>query len=290
VKRLALLLTGILAFSASFLRADEMIRRVQEELRKRNVYFGEIDGRQSEELGRALRRYQERKGLPVSGESCVDTLSALNLGGRSALAPAAADSGAAQAWPDVPVLKSDVPRLVKEEDRKFLESLDAIAEPPDEPALPPPSPAAGAEPGTRPVPGGATAPSPASASASELAPEKLQAFVRDYLKVCEGNMVKEETQYYADRVDYFDHGSVDRRFIERDVAAFYKRWPKRKYDLIGFDVVQSDPDKALVRFRIGFAYHNTRHRVAGQTDNFFTVQKVDGRLAFIAMKEKRIRN
>ena len=52
----------IVAISGT-LRADETVRQVQEELRKRNLYFGNIDGQESPELAGALKRYQKRKGL-----------------------------------------------------------------------------------------------------------------------------------------------------------------------------------------------------------------------------------
>ena len=41
-------------------RADETVRQVQEELRKRNLYFGNIDGQNSAVLTDALKRYQTR--------------------------------------------------------------------------------------------------------------------------------------------------------------------------------------------------------------------------------------
>ena len=43
------------------LRADDTTRQVQEELRKRNLYFGDVDGCRSPQLIAAVRRYQERK-------------------------------------------------------------------------------------------------------------------------------------------------------------------------------------------------------------------------------------
>jgi hypothetical protein len=53
----------VLIFAVAALGADDQVRSTQEELRRRNVYFGDIDGRRSEEYSEALRRYQKRKGL-----------------------------------------------------------------------------------------------------------------------------------------------------------------------------------------------------------------------------------
>ena len=53
-----LLLSSLL----SVLQRTMTMRSTQEELRRRNVYFGDIDGRSSGELEQALKRYQRRKG------------------------------------------------------------------------------------------------------------------------------------------------------------------------------------------------------------------------------------
>ena len=36
---------------------------------------------------------------------------------------------------------------------------------------------------------------------------------------------------------YFDHGTVDLAFVKRDVAAYYKRWPERTYELLELRVL-----------------------------------------------------
>ena len=82
----ALLLPG----SAS---ADETIRRVQEELRNRRLYHGDLDGEQSPELGIALKRYQARKGFPESGVVDAQTLRSMGIAEVA----------------NVPILRSDVP-------------------------------------------------------------------------------------------------------------------------------------------------------------------------------------
>jgi peptidoglycan hydrolase-like protein with peptidoglycan-binding domain len=71
----ALLLVG----ATASLRADEGIRQVQEELRKRNLYFGDIDGQSTPELIGALKRYQQRKGFKVTGTVDGDTAASLHV-------------------------------------------------------------------------------------------------------------------------------------------------------------------------------------------------------------------
>jgi peptidoglycan hydrolase-like protein with peptidoglycan-binding domain len=78
--------------------ADEITRQVQEELRKRRLYYGDLDGQQTPELGVALKRYQERKGFPASGVVDAQTLRSMGI----------AEPGG-QPPPDVPILRSEAP-------------------------------------------------------------------------------------------------------------------------------------------------------------------------------------
>ena len=86
-----------LTICAASLKADEPTRQVQEELRKRNLFYGDIDGRQSPALAAALKQYQERKGFAITGEIDPDTLRSLSISA----------SNAGDDLPNVPVLQSD---------------------------------------------------------------------------------------------------------------------------------------------------------------------------------------
>jgi peptidoglycan hydrolase-like protein with peptidoglycan-binding domain len=65
--------------TTSAVQADETTRHVQEELRKRNLYFGDIDGQTTPELIGALKRYQKRKGFAVTGAVDGDTAASLHV-------------------------------------------------------------------------------------------------------------------------------------------------------------------------------------------------------------------
>lgn len=65
--------------TTSAVQADETTRHVQEELRKRNLYFGDIDGESTPELAGALKRYQQRKGFKVTGAVDGDTAVSLHV-------------------------------------------------------------------------------------------------------------------------------------------------------------------------------------------------------------------
>jgi peptidoglycan hydrolase-like protein with peptidoglycan-binding domain len=78
--------------------ADDDVRRIQEALRKRHLYFGELDGRNSNETIGAIRRFQQRQGLPPTGEATPPTLTSLGI---------AKPARGGIDWPDGPILKGD---------------------------------------------------------------------------------------------------------------------------------------------------------------------------------------
>ena len=59
--------------AASSLRADDGLRRYQQSLRDQGFYYGPINGSPSDETTQALRRYQIRNGLAVTGQLDDDT-------------------------------------------------------------------------------------------------------------------------------------------------------------------------------------------------------------------------
>jgi peptidoglycan hydrolase-like protein with peptidoglycan-binding domain len=97
------LLFLLLVFSTGALRAQDEVRSVQEELRRRGLYFGDVNGRDSAELQEATKRYQQRKGFVASGARDRETLKSLGLVPRSPDEPAPQEL----AWPQEPVLPSD---------------------------------------------------------------------------------------------------------------------------------------------------------------------------------------
>src|SRR6476620_438465 len=94
-------------------RGDESVRQVQEELRKRKLYFGNVDGQSTPELTDAVKRYQTRKGFAVTGRVDSDTAKSLQIQVATVVA--------SERLPDMPVLKSDTASAMPESERLALE-------------------------------------------------------------------------------------------------------------------------------------------------------------------------
>jgi hypothetical protein len=76
-------LTSLLILAAAILLpdeifADEQVRRVQEELRKRHLFYADANGEKSAALSVALKRYQEKKGFSPTGS--IDSVTLVSLG------------------------------------------------------------------------------------------------------------------------------------------------------------------------------------------------------------------
>jgi hypothetical protein len=59
--------------------ADEQVRKVQEELRKRHLFYGAITGEVSPAFTVALSSYQQRKGFDPTGRLDLETCASLGL-------------------------------------------------------------------------------------------------------------------------------------------------------------------------------------------------------------------
>ena len=91
-------LTSLLILVVLFLPPDafggEQTRRVQEELRKRHLFYDNLNGQYTPALADAIRRYQERKGFTPSGIIDSQTLASLGITGFATPAqPATAPDG-----------------------------------------------------------------------------------------------------------------------------------------------------------------------------------------------------
>src|SRR5207247_9617567 len=66
------------------MRADQTIQSVQQALAHQSFYYGNATGEKSAETTAAIRRYQIRNGLQVTGEINPETLRSLNVSSNSA--------------------------------------------------------------------------------------------------------------------------------------------------------------------------------------------------------------
>jgi peptidoglycan hydrolase-like protein with peptidoglycan-binding domain len=69
--------------AVSLVRADQTIRSLQQTLKDQGFYYGAVTGDKSAETTAAIRRYQIRNGLQVTGEINEETLRSVNPSSNS---------------------------------------------------------------------------------------------------------------------------------------------------------------------------------------------------------------
>ena len=107
MKRLLLSAAALLwvAVTPGVVRADDALKRIQQSLHDQGFYYGSVDGAPGDETTQAIRRYQIRNGLQVTGQLNDETRAAIlkNSGGS-------AGGGASSAARDVSVAPSGAVR------------------------------------------------------------------------------------------------------------------------------------------------------------------------------------
>jgi peptidoglycan hydrolase-like protein with peptidoglycan-binding domain len=91
--------------SMMLMRADQLVESVQQALKDEGFYYGEVNGDMNANLTAAIRRYQIRNGLQVTGELNDETLRSLGLKSTGSARPttkAASPTPAEGAVPGAP--------------------------------------------------------------------------------------------------------------------------------------------------------------------------------------------
>jgi peptidoglycan hydrolase-like protein with peptidoglycan-binding domain len=126
---------------ASLVRADQTVQSVQQALKNQGFYYGDVTGDKSSETTAAIRRYQIRNGLQVTGEINPETLRSLNLSSNSASSSQPASKSTVtqseSARPDETsqIRQNASPRSASQPDR-WLETKPPFSGAPYQPALP----------------------------------------------------------------------------------------------------------------------------------------------------------
>lgn len=239
---LAITLTGI-----SSLRADDTIRAVQTRLKAGGFYFGEINGRNDSDTTAALTRYQIRNGLQITGKLDGPTRHAL---------------GVAEGKPEVPsrAFGEDAWRSLRKSDQEYLKRLAAE----DEAAAAKPGPKPPAS-STSPPPESTTPPAASSTSRSaHYNRERLRDYIAAFVLAGLDPKVGAETEFFADRVNYFGKPGVTRETIRRDLQRYNDRWPQRAFTLAGDLSITTAGHNLKVTFPLRYDLRNGSKHSTGK--------------------------
>ncbi len=301
-----------LSLTAS-VRADDNVREVQTKLRDEGFYSGEVDGAYSTDLSAALTRYQIRNGLPISGQLDMETSEA--LGAKPAVGPstAAIEQRSSETWrrlrkgerkTSTTARRSET---VATETRERSSPTDEAAETSAEtrpqsapaatadissdttkPASAPPDTARTSAESTEPEAPPATAPSDTGSAAPEFSPERLRDYVAAFVLAGLDKNVGAETEFFADRVEYYDSGLMDREKIREDLKRYDERWPERHFWVAGkIDVEPQSDNRVRVTFPLGFKLRNANRQSSGKIDKTLVLEPAGDDFQIVAVNERK---
>ena len=312
---------------AAFVRADDNVREVQTKLSDQGLYFGEVDGAYSPDFSAALTRYQVRKGLPITGQLDVETAEALAAKPAVGPSTAAAEQGS-ETWrrlrkherrtstsarqsETAATKEREDPSPVAEETSTETQSqsrpattartstkttepvsaLAAAARTSAETTQPAPAAPATARTSTQ-TTESASAPPPTVVDTGSTVPEFSTERLRDYVAAfvlagVEKN-VGAEAEFFADRVEYYDSGTMDREKIREDIKRYDQRWPERHFWIAGTINVEPQSDNRVrVTFPLGFKLRNGNKQSSGKVNKTLVLESAGDDLQIVAVNERK---
>jgi peptidoglycan hydrolase-like protein with peptidoglycan-binding domain len=296
---------------AGSVSADENVRAVQEQLRDGGFYSGEIDGAYSSQLAEALKQYQTKNKLPVTGQLDMDTSNAIGA------KPAVTNNRAA------PEESSDTSRRSRKRENRTLTDARERSSPgageterstePQPPSAhtakaqasseitePASGPPATVSEGTRPVsapavrlateninPASTPAVRPATGSAADISTERLREFVGAFVHAGLDPNVDSEANFFADRVKYYDQGVIDREKIRNDLQDYATHWPERHFWFAGNITIEPEHRKRVrVTFPLRYELRNGATYSSGTTNKTLVLEPAGEHLQIVAVSER----
>ena len=150
---------------------------------------------------------------------------------------------------------------------------------------------ASAPPATMRAPSDSTGPAsapPATGSADEFSTDRLRDYVAAFVLAGLDKNVGAETEFYADRVEYYDQGVMDREKIREDLKRYDERWPERHFWVAGkINIEPQGENRVRVTFPLGFKLRNGNRTVTGKTNKTLVLERAGDDLQIVAVNERK---
>ena len=97
-----------------------------------------------------------------------------------------------------------------------------------------------------------------------------------------------ETEFFADRVEYYDSGLMDREKIREDLKRYDERWPERHFWVAGkIDVEPQSDNRVRVTFPLGFKLRNANRQSSGKTYKTLVLESAGDDFQIVAVNERK---
>ena len=255
MKRYLLCFLVVTLGALSPLRADETIRTVQTRLKAGGFYSGEINGRYDSETAAGVTRYQIRNGLQITGKLDQPTRYALGVSTTEPKTP-------------MPRFGEDVWRSLRKSDQVKIDKMIA-----EEAAAKKNKPRQSPVASTNAPPAEAPPPAPTNTASARGRDERLHDYIAAFVLAGLDPQVGAETEFFADRVNYFGEAGVTREKIRRDLQRYNERWPERGFWLAGDLDVRQEKEGLNVSFPLRYELRNGSKHAAGKVWKTLVLKK-----------------
>jgi len=117
--------------------------------------------------------------------------------------------------------------------------------------------------------------------------EEISAFISRLLYLNGTKDLSAVAPFYADKVDYYDRGIVSRDKVLQDLKYYFRNWTEVDTRLDGDIVIAGfEPEVRIVKFICSFSVKNEKKSIAGKTENIWQIQRINGELRLIDVKQK----
>ena len=147
-----------------------------------------------------------------------------------------------------------------------------------------PAPIPNAKPASAPL---ATA---ADSSDGDINTERVRDYVGAFVLAGLDPQVGAEAEFFADRVQYYDEGTIGRENIRRDLQRYAARWPERRFWLAGdINVEPQNGNRVRVTFPLRYELRNGRKHSSCKIAKTIVLEPTGDDLQIVTVNERKAR-
>lgn len=129
-------------------------------------------------------------------------------------------------------------------------------------------------------------------SAASLIKEDVQDFITSFINYVNDKNISGILNCYANEVDYFGKGEVDKNFIRKDKDDYFKKWDDVKYQMEdnSLSIIDLPDNSKLAVFNIDYSVYNTERnkRLEGVAQSSCKIRRGENGLEIYDEKQKII--
>jgi peptidoglycan hydrolase-like protein with peptidoglycan-binding domain len=273
MKRFFLCFLLVILGAVGAARADETVRAVQMRLKAGGFYFGEINGKYNSATAAGVTRYQIRNGLQITGKLDQPTRYALGVSASEPKTP-------------MPRFGEDVWRALRKSDQAAIDKMIAEEDAKKNDKLRPSEVVSNKPPTPKSIKATTTT-TTSTSSATRSRDERLHDYIAAFVLAGLDPQVGAETEFFADRVNYFGEANVTREKIRHDLERYNERWPARGFLLAGELVVHEEGNALNVSFPLRYELRNGPKHATGKVWKTLVLEKTADDFQIVAVNEQK---